>query len=101
MDHDVNAIVQCESCLVEFEVLARNYEKMVQEDQPILCTDCFNRIMAEHDKADMPERRQFEYMASNAYDLDYLNMIGRDGWEAVTMMENSNLLFKREYVKGL
>ena len=104
---DVIATVFCEICETKFNILARNYEKVVQEDQPILCTNCFDRIMAEHDKADMPERRQFEYTIVINYPDGHIEnerlafaLYGQDGWELIQIV-NNKAYFKRELVKGL
>jgi len=105
---DQKVELQCEMCGNEFEILVRNYEKVVQEDQPILCTECFENIIAEHDKADIPERKKFEYLIVPL--SDYENKLGletmaftaygQDGWELI-QIANNKAYFKREYVKGL
>ena len=97
---DVVATVNCEACGNDFDVLARNYEKVVQEDMPVLCAVCFERIMDEQNRPEAPERRKFEYKITNIHDLKAFNELGIEGWELVQIV-NNKAYFKREYVKGL
>jgi len=107
MMDDVVATVNCESCGNDFEVLARNYEKVVHEDMPVLCAACFERIMDEQNRPEAPERRKFEYnivvlfpdCKSDHEGLSFA-IYGQEGWELVQIV-NNKAYFKREYVKGL
>ena len=106
---DVVATVNCETCGNDFEVLARNYEKVVQEDMPVLCAACFEKIMDEQNRPVAPERRKFEYMIvwtgewseiETDNEIIAFTLYGQDGWELVQIV-NNKAYFKREYVKGL
>jgi hypothetical protein len=95
---DTIANVQCESCGKDFDIPARNYERIIQEDQPILCNLCFDLAVDEQDEASIPERRKFEYIVTDE-EIDF-NSLGQDGWELI-QITNNKAYFKRELVKGL
>lgn len=104
MDEDVMAEIQCEACGADFRIPARNYERVVQEGQPILCNACFRLAMEEQDKAGIPERRKFEYMIAptgewSKTETDNETMAyklyGQDGWELI-QIANNKAYFKRE-----
>lgn len=106
---DQKVELKCEMCGEDFEIFARNYEKFVQEDQPILCYKCFGNVMEEQDKITVPERKKFEYMIASTgewSDTETKNetiaymMYGQDGWELI-QIANNKAYFKREYIKGL
>ena len=104
---DTIANVQCEACGNSFDVLARNYEKVIQEDQPVLCNSCFDTAMEKADKVEPPKRDQFEHLIMRVYpdcnmedESRAFAQCGKAGWELV-QITNQKAYFKRLYVEGL
>ena len=103
------ANVQCEACGEWFDVPARNYEKVIQEEQPVLCNSCFDSAMEEAEALATPERVGFEYMiaptgswseSDTDDEIKAFNLYGQDGWELI-QITNQKAYFKRLYVEGL
>ncbi len=93
------AEIQCEQCGNVFEIFSRNYEKVVQEDTPILCAFCFSEAMEKQEENQLPRRKQFKYTASKVKE-EAFKELGKQGWELV-QIANNRAYFKREYVEGL
>ena len=87
--------VECAECGNLFEMLAEDFEEA--EERFIRCPDCQAKALNEQIESEKPPKRCFEYLIEGAYNLERLNELGQDGWEAISMMGNPNLLFKREY----
>ena len=101
------ANVQCEACGEWFDVPARNYEKVIQEEQPVLCNSCFDSAMEEAEALATPERVQFEHLIKRVYpdcnmedESRAFAQCGKAGWELV-QITNQKAYFKRLYVEGL
>jgi len=97
--------LQCDTCKAEFEILTKNYEKYVHDDDPIYCDNCFNKLMEQQQIAELPKRKQFEYIVTSCEDFVNLdqeaiafNLYGQDGWELV-QITNNKTYFKREVLK--
>lgn len=96
----------CEVCSRNFEILVKNYDGYVQEDCPILCTECFEETVGDSDVVSLPKRDLFEYMVTSCENFVSLelettafNIYGQNGWELIQII-NNKVYFKREHVEG-
>jgi len=89
--------VQCDKCGNSFAIKASDYEKAMQNDQPILCDVCFDFLFEEQQKANKPTRRKFEYVIVSI--AGFANKYGEEGWELVAVY-NGVMYFKRELLEA-
>ena len=96
--------VTCENCQVLFKMSTDRFEKAQETHCSFLCNDCSNKLMLDLEKQALPLKKCFEYLAdiicgSKSFDLSRINELGKEGWEVVLMMNDSEMLFKREYYR--
>jgi len=93
---DPKVEVVCEECGVAFYVLASRYEKAMENEQSILCDNCYAFFLDEQEKAEGPKQRKFEYYIDEIeITQEYMNELGAVGWELITT-HNDKAYFKRE-----
>jgi hypothetical protein len=95
---DVKAEVNCEKCNVLFEIKANQYEKAMENEELVLCVDCYSFMLDEQEKANAPVQRNFEYFIIPEKEMNVT--IGEAGWELISV-DNGMLYFKREILKGV
>jgi|GEM_PF-3378718 hypothetical protein len=99
---DPNAWAECEGCKKNFVLRASAYEKLMEDEEPIVCPECFGKIEDAQIEEALGEQqiRCFEYRMIKIYSIteDELNKIGGDGWE-MTAVSGHTIFFKKEYFK--
>jgi hypothetical protein len=84
--------------MLKQKLIVNQYEKAMENEEPVLCIDCYAFMLDEQEKANVPVQRNFEYFIIPAKEMNVT--IGEAGWELVSV-DNGMLYFKREILKGV
>lgn len=86
---------QCDRCETYFTILIKDFEQIMKDGDPILCSECETKALDEQAEAERPPKRCFEYKICQVEKI-VISDLGIDGWELVSV-DNGQAYFKKEF----
>ena len=86
----------CDRCKKPINILVKDFEQAMKNEEPILCPDCYSKFLDEETES-LP-KRCFEYKIVSTDEAPFCD-IGLEGWELVSVYDRA-AYFKREYYHG-